>query len=162
MRRVYLSGPITGLSYGDAAEGWRAAFTKMLPAGLQALSPMRGKEALEGYTELSSVCYPDLVIASPAGIVARDRNDVMTCDAVVCVLTGAKRVSIGTMIELGWADAFRKPIILVMEKAIVSKIDGVVKQANIHEHAFVSQLAAYRVETLEEAAILLAHLLPGV
>ena len=159
MRRVYLSGPITGLSYGDAAEGWRAAFTKMLPAGLQALSPMRGKEALEGYTELSSVCYPDLVIASPAGIVARDRNDVMTCDAVVCNLTGAQRVSIGTMIELGWADAFRKPIVLVME---ARGTNGPDMPDNIHEHAFVSQLAAYRVETLEKAAVLLAHLLPGV
>ena len=37
------------------------------------------------------------------------------CDVVLMYLIGAKKVSIGTMIEAGWADAYRKPVVLVLE-----------------------------------------------
>jgi hypothetical protein len=43
------------------------------------------------------------------------------------------------MVEYGWLDMKRIPIITVMEK-----------EGNPHEHAFIRELSGYRVETLEE------------
>jgi hypothetical protein len=54
-------------------------------------------------------------------------------------LQDAKRISIGTMIEAGWADAARRPIILVMEPG------------NVHEHMILETVAGYRVHTLDDA-----------
>ena len=54
-------------------------------------------------------------------------------------LLGLEKITIGTMVEYGWADAYRKPVITVIEKT-----------GNIHEHYFVRELTAFRVETLEK------------
>jgi len=43
------------------------------------------------------------------------------------------------MIEYGWADASRKPIISVIEK-----------EGNVHDHSIVRELTGFRVETLED------------
>jgi hypothetical protein len=54
------------------------------------------------------------------------------------------------MIEIGWADAHRIPIILVMEK-----------EGNIHDHPMVRECVSFRVETLDEAmAVAEAVLMP--
>ncbi len=110
MRTVYLSGPITGLDYKGCTDWREYARTWLADLNIEGLSPMRGKEYLEG----------------------------KGCDFMLCNLLGAKQVSIGTMIELGWADLSRTPVVLVMEPS-----------GNIHEHAFVRQLAGYRVDSLE-------------
>jgi hypothetical protein len=46
--------------------------------------------------------------------------------------------SIGTMIEAGWADAFRTPLVVVMS------------ESNPHNHAMLAELAGYIVPTLEQ------------
>ena len=159
-KTVYLAGPITGLSYHDARHTWRHEFTTLLPEHIHALSPMRAKEFLSQEQVLvgDPDMYPEHQMATPSGIVTRDRNDVHTCDAMVACFLGARqRVSIGTVGECFWADAYRKPIIMVIEEA---NGDG---QDNIHLHAMLTELAGYRVPTLEEAAHLVTHLLtPGV
>lgn len=43
------------------------------------------------------------------------------------------------MIEYGWADMARRPIISVIEK-----------HGNLHDHSIVKELTGFRVETLEE------------
>jgi len=48
-------------------------------------------------------------LVSPPGAVGRDRFDVQTCDLLLVNLLGATSVSIGTMFELAWTDAWRKP-----------------------------------------------------
>jgi nucleoside 2-deoxyribosyltransferase len=63
----------------------------------------------------------------------------MNCDIMLANLLGAKKVSIGTIGEFFWADAYRKPVIAVMEK-----------EGNPHEHAMIRELTGFRVETLEE------------
>ena len=79
------------------------------------------------------------VLASDSGVTTRDMWDVRRSDAVLFNLLQSKKVSIGTMIEYGWASSFNKPIITVMEK-----------QGNVHEHLMIRRLSGYRVETLEE------------
>lgn len=145
MSRVYLAGPITGLNY-KGATNWREYATKKLAKhNIQCFSPMRAKEYLKELEIIHDViptCEKNPLSSSP-GIVSRDRLDVMKCDLMLVNFLGAKTVSIGTCIEFGWADAFRKPIILIMEK-----------EGNPHSHKMLEYLANFRVETLEEGILI--------
>lgn len=143
---VYLAGAITGLTYNEGQDWRNYARTELAGADIRAFSPLRGKDYLQRVGKIPSVQEgwaktPEAMIplSSNKGIVTRDRNDCTRCDLVLMNLLGTERVSIGTMIEAGWADAARNPIVLVME-------DG-----NIHEHAMLNELAGYRVRTLDEA-----------
>lgn len=140
MSKVYLAGPITGLNY-EGATDWRDYVTKELANyNIQCFSPMRAKEYLKEF-ELITKC-DEKPLSSPPGIVSRDRFDVMNCDIMLANFLGAKQVSIGTVVEFGWADAFRKPIISVIEKQ------------NPHSHKMLEHLANFRVETLEEGILI--------
>jgi nucleoside 2-deoxyribosyltransferase len=153
---VYLAGPITGLTYADGAEWREVAKAALDDAGIDGFSPLRMKQYLEAFGVLEAKdqdgkynyegAHP---LSSDKGIMARDRNDVMRRDLTIANLLGAEKVSIGTCIEIGWADAYRKPLILVME------------DDNVHRHAMAEEAAGYRVHTLDEAIeIAKAVLLP--
>lgn len=106
----------------------------------------------------------------------RDFNDVYTCDLVLANFeeTAIKSVtasvkipgpaigageniktksvdiqlaSIGTVMELSWAWAFRKPVGLVLPKK------------NVHDHTFIKRTATVIVETLEEALEVIPEIL---
>lgn len=140
-RKVYLAGPISGLTF-DAAEGWRHAFSSAVDDRIECFSPLRGKDflACRGILEGS---YPEEPLATDQAITARDRHDCTNADLVVFNLLGTTRVTIGTMIELGWADAHRIPAILVIEK-----------EGNPHDHPMVRQTTQFRVDNLEDALAL--------
>ncbi len=150
--KVYLAGPITGLDF-EGATDWRIEVTKLMRP-IEALSPMRYKSYLAQYGKLRAQ-YENTDIRHPLstdqGITTRDRWDVQRCDLILMNFLGAERVSVGTCIEVGWGDAYRKPIILVMER-----------EGNLHEHGMIQSIIGYRVETLEEAVdITKALLLPA-
>ena len=149
--KIYLAGPIAGLTYEGAALGWRERIKPLLPE-FDLYSPMRNKEFLAGVGELSG-SYEHNPLASAKGILGRDRNDVLNCDLMIaCFLEADGNMSLGTAMEFGWADAWRKPIIAVGEP------DG----SHIR-HPMLSAASLYIVETLEHAAQLARHLLlPGV
>lgn len=123
---VYLAGAISGLSY-DGAVDWRerAAETFRLE-GIAAYSPMRAKEALKGIDDLSAWDYPDSGPLSGHAMVQRDLHDVRRADVVLANLVGAKKVSIGTVFEIGYARALRIPVIVAMESD------------NVHRHIFIT------------------------
>lgn len=154
-KTVYLAGPITGLTYGEARHGWREEFASMMPNHIIPLSPMRGKDFLMGEESLKGDpdIYPTNPLARPSGILTRDRNDVSGCDVMVaCFLQARDQCSLGTAVEFGWADAYRKPVVMVIED-----------EGNIHLHAFLTEIAGYRTNNLEEAAQIVRCLLtPGV
>ena len=134
---LYCAGPITGVSYGESTD-WRSYVAEKLPAHIKAVSPMRGKKYLSNEKSIQD-SYEEHPLSCQKGITCRDRMDVMRCDMMIVNFLGATRVSIGSVIEIGWADAFRKPIILVMEKE------------NIHSHAIVREVSGYIVSNLDEA-----------
>lgn len=110
-RRVYLAGPIRHTSY-EGATGWRKEVGSILRmAGVEPLSPMRGKEYLNTMMpiDLTGTLRPDgsfnHPLSKPAAINGRDRFDVMSSDIIFMNLVGSDKVSIGSMIEIGWADA---------------------------------------------------------
>ena len=176
-KTVYLAGPITGLTYGNARHGWRDEFTLMLPPHIIPLSPMRGKDALMGVDEMQGDpdMYPSNALCAPSGIISRDHNDVKNCDVMVACFLGMseRKSSIGTCVEFGWADAYRKPVVMVVEDdpnlptvdkdGISSLVVNHGKERNIHLHTFLTEIAGFRTNNLEEAAQIVHCLLtPGV
>lgn len=151
--QIYLAGPISGLSYGGATD-WRESFTQKLfdmsNGEVQCLSPMRGKrEYLKDVKEIADNYGHIDYMASGQAITMRDRFDCKRADAVVFNFLGAKRVSIGSCIELGWADDGVKPCILVMEKEDSTQFQQV---KNLHEHSMVRHCTNLHVTNLDDAA----------
>ena len=141
--RVYLAGPIAGLTYDDALD-WRAQASAALSIrGIEALSPMRSKHALADRT--ISMNYRDYAKSGPfytsRGIMTRDYNDVRRADALLVNLLGFRKQTTGTVMELGWAFAFQKPTVVVIEPS-----------GNVHDqHPMIVETFDYRVATMEEA-----------
>jgi nucleoside 2-deoxyribosyltransferase len=145
--KVYLAGAISGLTY-DQGQDWRTyASDKLIQKGIVGFSPLRAKDYLRSVGKIEQ-SYTTTPLSTDRGIMTRDRWDVMTADAVLFYLLGAERVSVGTCIEFGWADAFRKPTVVVMEKS-----------GNIHEHPMVREATGFRVETLQEGLAVLECIL---
>lgn len=148
-KRVYLSGPIMGLTY-RGCNSWREYAIKELDKlGIVGVSPLRCKMYLDNGGILGD--SDQLPLTCDRGIVTRDRWDVtQNCEVMLTNLLGAERVSIGTMFEYAWADMAKKPIVTIMEK-----------QGNVHDHIMVRETTGFRVETLEEGLeIVRAILLP--
>jgi hypothetical protein len=136
-KALFLAGPLTGISYGDALD-WRKYVESKLPADVIAFSALRGKRYVTTERLLKDA-YPEHLLSTPQGTVTRDRYDVSRCDALFVNFLNADKVSIGTIMEMAWADAWRIPIILVME------------EGNVHDHAFVRQIAGFLTGNLDEA-----------
>ena len=137
MKIVYLAGPITGLSF-DGCTDWREfAIKELSTVGITGLSPMRAKDYLRN-ERIVGDSYEDTVLSSSRGIITRDRWDTNRCDVILVNFLGAEKVSIGTVMELAWADAARVPSIVVIEPG------------NVHEHSMLREVTGFRVETLEE------------
>jgi nucleoside 2-deoxyribosyltransferase len=150
--KVYLAGPMTGLTL-EEAEGWREraadalTYEKTYYAGFdnpcvargrfECFSPLRGKEFLRDAGEMTSA--GPVQAGGDQGIYTRDRWDVMRADVVLANFTGARTVSIGTMFELAWAAQAGKYTVVVMEPG------------NPHDHAFVRQAASAVFGKLDEA-----------
>lgn len=142
--KVYLAGPITGLNY-DGCTNWRDKVKEDLAVfNVDGASPMRGKAYLQGTGPIGDA-YAETILSTEQAIMARDRYDVMSSDMVIFNFLGASRVTIGTCIEVGWADAFRKPSVLVIEET-----------GNIHDHAMVRQACGWRVTNLDDAVRVVA------
>lgn len=153
MLKVYLAGPITGESWGGATN-WREEVREKLDdisgGQIWGYSPLRSKQYLANENEIKDF-YPDTlsVMSTQRGIYTRDRFDVKTSDLVFVNMLGAKRVSIGTVMEVAWADAWDIPIVYVIEK----------DATNIHEHSMMREACPFTVHDLEEAVLLTAKIL---
>ena len=136
--KVYLAGPITGISWGEATDWRDGVKAKLEDNGIAGFSPLRGKEYLSHETKIDP-WYEDKPMSCPKGLVTRDRFDVQTSDVIIANFLGAERVSIGTCMEIAWADLEQIPVITVMEPD------------NVHVHAFIQELSGYIVPDLDEA-----------
>lgn len=136
-KRVYLAGSVIGLSYKEFT-GWREyAKLELAKYGIIGVSSMRFKEHLKDKGVIFD--SDNSILECDKGITVRARLDVKNSDLFLANLLGAKEVSKGTLIEYGWADAFGKPIVSVIER-----------EGNVHEHPLVRELTGFRVENLDE------------
>jgi nucleoside 2-deoxyribosyltransferase len=145
---LFLSGPITGLSYNEVV-AWRDMVRAELQScGIICFSPMRGfKEWLGGETKIKE-SYQENPSGTDAAITDQDYFDVARCDVLMVNLLNTKEISKGTLFEIAWAYQLRKPLILVIEK-----------QGNVHEHPMVRRAATYRVDTVADGIAIAKRLL---
>ena len=135
--KLYLAGPITGCSFAGCTD-WRKGVADALAGyNVECLDPMRGKDYLSEEKCIGNDY--DTVLSCSRGIMTRDRFDCTRADLLIVNFLGADKVSIGTVMEIAWADLSRTPIIIVSE------------DSNIHNHAMISEACGFRVESLDTA-----------
>jgi nucleoside 2-deoxyribosyltransferase len=146
-KTVYLAGPISGCTWEEAT-GWRNEVRdQLLRSSIKAVSPLRAKVYLRECTNPIKDHYDDDDIdvnafqnmSTPRGITTRDRFDCLNTNVLFVNLLGTDRVSIGTAMEIAWADANRIPSVIVIED-----------EGNPHDHAMINECTGYRVNTLEK------------
>lgn len=137
MLKVYLAGPISGLTQTEAL-GWRERTRALLEENrYECVDPMRGHDSRRAEEALRADGHNWPY--GPKAVFKRDKHDVERCDIILVNLTAASRVSIFTMMEMAWAEQWNKFILTVME-------DG-----NLHEHLAVREASSLVVPTLSEA-----------
>lgn len=133
IKYVYLAGPITG-GTDSSITSWREQIKKLVAKDIICLTPTRDVVDTSEDRELTIE-----KIQHGKGIVTRDRMDVARSDLILANFLGANKISIGSVGEIFWADAFRKPILLVIE------------DNNPHFHLMVLELAVWRYDNLKDA-----------
>lgn len=146
MPKVYLCGPLSGHTM-EYARGWRDHATMRFRRHMiDVLSPLRGLPADYSQRKVDEL-ENEHMLALPEFYFERDRNDVLNrADAVFCNLLDAKKISPGSMIELGWANSRGIPIVLVVEPH------------NVHQCGFLRRITPLQFVTLDagiDAAIAL-------
>ena len=135
---VYLAGPITGLTFQGATD-WRTHAAALLDSdNVECLSPLRGKDFLKNAGVLHAGTY-DGILTTGKGIMRRDFFDCTRSTAVLVNLLGAEKISMGTVMELGWCYQAQIPTVVVMENN------------NIHNHVMVNEACTYTVGSIEQA-----------
>lgn len=116
MNRIYLAGPITGLTH-EGASGWRDQVATIFGGmGFECFSPMRHTDNLKGVGVIQgNEEYQSNVMTTAKGVMSRDFFDVKRADLLLVNLLGTKRVSIGTVMEIGWAWHMQKPVVVIAE-----------------------------------------------
>ena len=136
---MYTAGPIKGLTY-DGASTWREYVhneMKELAPWIKTISPVRGDHAAKGTDKLIQNDFKEHVFTTKYAINQRDYNDVKRADIIFVNLLGTEVVSIGTVMEIAWARAFNKPVVMMM------------KDGNIHDHPLLRYPAGYIVDDLD-------------
>lgn len=97
---VYTAGPISDES---AAAGWR----RKVAAKLGLLSTRTSHRIV---VDATSKLVPGLAEEDARSLMERDRFDIRRSDLIIANLLDPV-VHIGTLIELGWAQAYGKPVV---------------------------------------------------
>lgn len=143
---VYLAGPIAGLDK-DAANNWRDDVSKQLfdisDGSIVGVSPLRCEPPnLDGlYDDQLSIEARTDWFATSRCINAKNWLDTVKCDAILAYFPKSlceNRPSYGTIIEMGWAIALRKPLFVCSDDQYLVK------------HPLIDQNASYVGEDLND------------
>lgn len=115
---------------------------------MRAAIHLRNADGVLGDCEIQAGTKPAVeAMSTPKGVVTRDKFDSTRCSVLLVNLLGAKKVSIGTCVEIGWANANDIPIVLVMEKE------------NCHNHAFIRESANFITDSLDDGMYIVKAIL---
>lgn len=149
--KIYTAGPISGQSYDQVMKRYRGQVKVLQDMGYEVICPMTGKEYLRTEIELKAHGLDQHPVSTNHAIKERDRWMVGSVDVVLVDFTEcAGVVSIGSCMELAWADELKKHSIVVME------------EGNIHQHCFIIECADIVFPTMVEAYSYLLNLSMGI
>jgi nucleoside 2-deoxyribosyltransferase len=136
MITVYLAGPITGCTKGEAND-WRAYVSRALAErDIRGISPLRCEPIIG---ERYSPDYADPKFGTARAIASKNFYDVSACDMMLAYMPKeAPAVSSGTLIEIGAAKIIQKPIVLVSD------------DPRVVGHPVVNAAASWVLDTLDE------------
>ena len=146
--RVYCARPISGCSFDEVVNYYQDTVDCLKGMGYDVLYPMCGKSYLRNEVEFKAHGY-DHPLSTNHAIVERDHWMTQSCDILLVYLIGAKTVSIGTVAEMSWAHHMGKHTVVMMEPG------------NIHQHAFVLDMADVIFPTYQEGLDYLEKLAHG-
>jgi nucleoside 2-deoxyribosyltransferase len=139
MKTVYLAGPVCGCDKGEAND-WRNYVRRQIaPASIQGISPLRCEPLRGARYEIGYDTDPKFGTAR--AIAAKNFFDVQHTDMTLAYLPRfivERRPSFGTIGELAWAFALRKPTILVSDTPAMI------------EHPVIQACAGWVLATLDE------------
>lgn len=116
MNRVYLAGPISGLTWSESSIWRDQAATALAKDGVECFSPMRDCDNLTQVGVIDGTCsYDDGLLTTSRAVMSRDFFDVKRADLILVNLHSAKKVSIGTIMEIAWAWQMQKPVVIIAE-----------------------------------------------
>jgi hypothetical protein len=126
---VYISGPVTGVMVSEDI-AWRDRLRLALEPTVRLIDPLTdGSIRTPLYRRPGSTSIRSLQHFG-ARVIARNRHAVESCDLLFANLTGCGAVSLGSVGEIFWADAFRKPILIVRDAS-----------GNPHDHLLLNEIA---------------------
>lgn len=136
---VYLAGPMTGQTYEETV-AWRDWVREHLEeSSFTVLDPARGVMFLEP-DDVVKDAYTEHLTESKHIVFTRDKFDSTRADILLVNLLDAKRISIGTLMEMAWAHLAGRFTVTIMEP-----------NGNPHEHAFVREASSIVLPDIEEA-----------
>jgi len=137
---VYLAGPIIGFT-PDEANSWRDyAQQKLQKYGVEGITPLRGED-MQAATNDDGVFKPSYnshIFGNPASIAVKNMYDVYRADCVLAYLPERSR-KIGTLLEVGAAIAYRKPVVIWSD------------DLHIYEHPILKTYSPWCVDNLNDA-----------
>ena len=141
MKKIYTAGPMAGLTYAEIMSRYDNQVKTLKDLGYEVFCPMTGKLHLkdENY-DFMGVGKNTCPVTTNKAIKKRDRWMVGQVDIVLVDFTQSNgKVSIGSCMELAWADELKKHTIVVM------------KDDNVHQHSFIIECADIIFPTIDEA-----------
>jgi hypothetical protein len=136
--KIYLTAPVTGVT--DTQGTWREKMRSSVEPQVRLLDPLAsGMVRTPLYRIPGSTLIPSMQEFG-ALTIARNKEAIQSCDMLVANLLGAHVVSLGSVGEIFWADAFKKPILIVRDAL-----------GNPHDHLLLNQIATWTVFDLDGA-----------
>ena len=138
--RIYLSGPITGLSE-SSIQPWRQLAALRLGGLGEVIDPAAVYyDAAPAFEKRENSEQAVQRLRHGIYVVNRNKNLVRGSDVLFANFLGASaKASIGSVGEVYWANAFGKPIVIVREKV-----------GNVHDHAMLNAMASCISHTLDD------------
>ena len=140
---IYLTGPITGVDLTHS-DGWRRRLENEFGAVAAIFDPVREGAVHEPLYRSAGATARLSMRKFGEALAERNRAAIQTCDLLFANLKDATGISLGSVGEIFWADAFRKPILIVRDEF-----------GNPHDHLLLNAVATWTFFTLEDS---IAHL----
>jgi hypothetical protein len=136
--KIYLTGPVTGVAE-SAQSTWRDKLRLSVEPAVRLIDPLAdGAIRSPLYRRAAATSMPSMQ-AFGALTIARNKEAIQSCDMLFANLSGCRTVSLGSVGEIFWADAYRKPILIIREAL-----------ENPHDHLLLNQVATWMFFNLDE------------
>jgi hypothetical protein len=137
--KIYLTGPVTGVAPSERGD-WRDKMRTAVEPAVRLIDPLAsGAIRSPLYRRPGSTLIPSMQEFA-AQTIARNKEAIQSCDLLFANLLESRTVSLGSVGEIFWADAYRKPVLIVRDAL-----------GNPHDHLLLNQVATWIFFDIDQA-----------